>query len=758
AAFRAEHEPVPAQTSSLQGPSHTHVSISNDYDLAALRKEFSSSSQSHSSISASDDERWLLYCKTALMLQRGDFKSLSHAEQECAELKVSRQKLSRIMQLLKQQGTLPCECPRQFKMGQGAKSLTLQEKEDLLEMIRFHSQCGLALSIRDLERAIMCFRMAGVGVLNVHWDSPEDLAQKADAMLAQHAPKSLWKHFREWVQAHKGKEDWMKVRRLKQKPLQQITAVTEKVIVDSFDEIQEALLQSGIAKADGDVVVILESESHRLAVTDEKGVSQRCDDVSSGVLPANMVSKAKAVTPNIGWTHLTMTSFLPLKWVDGQEPLPVGVVVPFAKVNPTMSKAWPSAVIRANPTGSTNASLFAEFVEKCYLIPMRRFVPQDLELMLIFDSGGGQWLHISSELVILLLRYKCRAYVMKPYTTGALCPLDQDCHKTWAKLWADTKSSWARNKQCPMNVYQALEANSLIAKDALSPARARASWHACGFDPGMPLQRDKVLIERRSEVIQSVRGNASTLSPPQSKNQKALDIVATISPPKTKCQECNAAMTVVQRHCGQCGAQNAVFNAELYEIHRNGHRSGWQQNAKFVAEAENEQEERASRDVGDLLHFLRCKRRLFTEEDNVEPPSKEQKVTMPDNKAEPQSKNAKSQPSSSHQPEAPALPAMEDSDSEFDLNDPSDCLKFLEEAFPAHEVAKAGLSVPAFTKIMQYFIRHLRARKGSLAAWMRKEVITPAILDSKSKRASFLAAWSKQRSTEFVPKKKAKQS
>ena len=72
-------------------------------------------------------------------------------------------------------------------------------------------------------------------------------------------------------------------------------------------------------------------------------------------------------------------------------------------------------------------------------------------------------------------------------------------------------------------------------------------------------------------------------------------------------------------------------------------------------------------------------------------------------------------------------------------------------------VAKAGLSVPAFTKIMQYFICHLRARKGSLAAWMLKEVITPAILDSKSKRASFLDAWSKQRSTEFVPKKRAKQ-
>ena len=56
------------------------------------------------------------------------------------------------------------------------------------------------------------------------------------------------------------------------------------------------------------------------------------------------------------------------------------------------------------------------------------------------------------------------------------------------------------------------------------------------------------------------------------------------------------------------------------------------------------------------------------------------------------------------------------------------------------------------------FIRHLSARKGSVAAWMRKEVITPAILDSKSKRANFLDAWSKQRSKEFVPKKKAKQS
>lgn len=148
------------------------------------------------------------------------------------------------------------------------------------------------------------------------------------------------------------------------------------------------------------------------------------------------------------------------------------------------------------------------------------------------DSGGGQWLHISAELVLVLMRHRCKAYILKPYTTSALCALDQDCHRCWSQQWAQVKNAWAKSNQSSMNVYQALAANREIAKDALSPKRGAVSWHVCGFDPDKPLQRDKVLIERRDEVLKSIRGNAQEVTPPSSKNQAALDIVATISPPK----------------------------------------------------------------------------------------------------------------------------------------------------------------------------------------------------------------------------------
>ena len=122
---------------------------------------------------------------------------------------------------------------------------------------------------------------------------------------------------------------------------------------------------------------------------------------------------------------------------------------------------------------------------------------------------------------MLLLRY-----VMKPYTTGGLCALDQDGHKTCdtSLLGLETTVS----HECLAST------GSQFAHRQGGGLRARASWQACGFDPGMPLQRDKVLIERPSEVIHSVRGKAGTLSRLKSKNQKALDIVATISPRKPK--------------------------------------------------------------------------------------------------------------------------------------------------------------------------------------------------------------------------------
>ena len=86
-----------------------------------------------------------------------------------------------------------------------------------------------------------------------------------------------------------------------------------------------------------------------------------------------------------------------------------------------------------------------------------------------------------------------------------------------------------------------------------------------------------------------------------------------------------------------------------------------------------------------------------------------------------------------------ALLEMEEPD-EFNLNDTVDCRQLIEERFPAKEVAKVSLSVPAFAKIIDYFIGTLKSKKGPLASWMRTEVLDSGILETKAKRACFLEA------------------
>eukprot|EP00438_Fugacium_kawagutii_P030717 Skav209827 [mRNA] locus=scaffold2703:54063:54476:+ [translate_table: standard] len=93
------------------------------------------------------------------------------------------------------------------------------------------------------------------------------------------------------------------------------------------------LLETGIAKQEGDQVVVQASEAHRLATCDEKGLSQRSDEVSKGIVPVELKKRGASTAPALSFAHLTILSFLPLRLPDGlgSEHLPVGVIVPFTK-------------------------------------------------------------------------------------------------------------------------------------------------------------------------------------------------------------------------------------------------------------------------------------------------------------------------------------------------------------------------------------------------------------------------------------------
>ncbi|CAE7271084.1 unnamed protein product [Symbiodinium sp. CCMP2456] len=330
AAFQKEHAATTGAPTEI-APCSQSVNIPESYDFKSLVAEFTGLSGSHAAILGNDDGRWLLYCKVALMVKRGDFKTATAAEQQCKSLRVTRQKLMAVLAML-EQGPLSRECPPTFKSGaKPHASLTLQEKEDLLQMVKFHAQCALPFTIRDVERAIMCFRMAREGILRFHWDTAEELADKADAMCAKYAPSNLWQNFRLWVKENKPQSEWLLVKRLKQKPVEHISAVSDKVIIDSFNEIESMLLDSGIAVLVDGVPVLQKSQCHRLAITDEKGVSQRQDDVTAGIVHKGQASRAKAVAPEMSWAHVTFTSFLPMVVPEDLPELPVGIVVPFTK-------------------------------------------------------------------------------------------------------------------------------------------------------------------------------------------------------------------------------------------------------------------------------------------------------------------------------------------------------------------------------------------------------------------------------------------
>ena len=184
---------------------------------------------------------------------------------------------------------------------------------------------------------------------------------------------------------------------------------------------------------------------------------------------------------------------------------------------------------------------------------MRQVVPMSEELVLIADSGGGCWLHISPELCIVAERQRCRIFILPAYSTKALCCLDQAPHQLWAREWARLKAQW-KSKQASMNIHQALMCCSKISEVALSEEKAKQAYHVCGLDIGRPINRDKLLVERSQEIFGSLRAHASEAPTLESANKRAFDCLATMSPPKTKCSACGLRIEVTFKFCTECGA------------------------------------------------------------------------------------------------------------------------------------------------------------------------------------------------------------
>jgi len=330
---------------------------------------------------------------------------------------------------------LPIECPSDWRSGRTPTfSLTNAEKEDLLQYITYKARFASSLSVSDCQKAICVMKLEKTGL----FDSCDSI-EAATARLEEHSElpntKSAWADFKSWVRQTQDRDSWLGVKNLHVRTRPDIACCTISVVQRAMENLENLLME---AKIMNEEKVVIKEEAIRLAVCDEKGLSQRSDSLQRGVVPAALRSRAVGEAPELSWSHITLTSFLTL---TGTPPLPVGVVTPTSRTNEEFGNVFPRAIFQANKSGSTTADIFTYFFVECYCKPMRQTVDISKPLILVLDSGGGSFLHLSPRLVAAALGWNIYPYYLPGYTTKALCALDQNCHQDMSAKWQSFKQT-----------------------------------------------------------------------------------------------------------------------------------------------------------------------------------------------------------------------------------------------------------------------------------------------------------------------------
>ena len=267
--------PAPATQSAdkeiTEGEQLEKVELPEGYTHEQLISDFSKVSDTPEKIAANEQERWIMYSRAALLLESGAYPSLSAAERKCAKLRLNRLKLGKVRKML-QHGPLPHECPEDFRIGSNPKlTLSHQEKMDLMQIIRFHAQSSLSLTVPQIERCIVALRMSKAGLFAD--DPPVDVQEeRLELHYKNYDTGALWKNFREWCKASQDSSDWLSVKKMKQKNVADVASLTPDTVVRTLAELQDTLLEMGIAKMVDGEAIIQEDECHRIITTDEKGL------------------------------------------------------------------------------------------------------------------------------------------------------------------------------------------------------------------------------------------------------------------------------------------------------------------------------------------------------------------------------------------------------------------------------------------------------------------------------------------------------
>jgi hypothetical protein len=135
----------------------------------------------------------------------------------------------------------------------------------------------------------------------------------------------------------------------------------------------------------------------------------------------------------------------------------------------------------------------------CWIWSLERGSFKD-PIIILMDSGGGSYMHISVATALLCDRYNAHPFVLPAYCTKALMPLDMTPHAVMSKKWAEFKRAWAR-QDSTLSIWSALAALRRIVDEGLSAVNARAGWSHVGLQPGSGFLRDKVLVDRFDEIL-----------------------------------------------------------------------------------------------------------------------------------------------------------------------------------------------------------------------------------------------------------------
>lgn len=531
---------------------------------------------------------------------------------------------------------------------------------------------------------------------------------------------SRWETFRQWVKATQPKSEWLTVAKLKARSPVEATACNAETITKTYNEWEALLRELGISDSDGRIKA---DQAHRVIVVDEKGFSQRADNLSKGVISNSLKNKASTMTSTATWEHITCTSWLPLAPLPSKVVLPCGIVVPTKGTNDTMKQIWPEACIEGNSGGSSTSSIFCLFLLKCLIEPMRKV--EEKEILLIMDSGGGAYMHLSWQFLSLCETHRIRPYMLRGYLTRALCALDQEPHACMARLWSAFKGKWKNN----LNMYQALQAIREITQESLTEQRAAAGWARVGLKAGRSIDRDVVLVERYSEVIQSYKYAEKPQTP-------LMQVIEKCSPSKSRCKACQVWVLATSKYCQNCSIPNENFEKGTYEVHRDGKRSGW----KSASEVEvPEGDTSFSREaVTDLLAELRSRtKKQKTSDSAALPPSKE-----------PESGAAAA---SGKEPSA----EVNESDQEWDLNTCDGCVHYLASLFSKERRERVR-------PVADFFVReHLQpqVRKSMpLYKIMSAELKKVGGLKNTQARTKWLEAWEENRKCRFVRPSKVRRA